>query len=402
MANVVTGKIGRSAYFDRKKWKDAAGNNEFPILLSAIAKLNPQNTYFMIGKSDISRVDEKTYKEWFPHQNVVDVWKGFNPKKDDPTTWIWEKLKEEKIDYGIIHGGMVSLSIPNRIYCLDRKTGKPDYSKIRSPIMSLVNYVSPITYYLNESKIDWITVTSDGRYMPLQARDLINPEKISLGVREGSVEIERMKSYEDQETMIKHKVELRYVAAETQFLLDPKFKTRPNKPKTQKVALFFHQYDDKKRIKAILDVVECFNHNEISIYGKWPEYQDSDFRFEGPVSFEDLQDILPSVKYTFCYPIIKGDISGKWVESVANGIIPFFHETYDEDRLLVKYHKVPEWLYVKSGAEMKEKIEYLENNPKAYDKMRKILKDAILQDRYKDGTFLDKMITQAIIDIQFE
>lgn len=395
--NIVIGKIGRSIYFDRKKWGANAGNNEAPVLFSAIAKLNPQNTYYLIGRSDFSRVSESVRKEWFPHGNVIDCWEGFNPKTDDPTTWIWNKLKDVYIDYGIIHGGMVSLSIPNRIYCLDRKTGKPDYTKLRQPIMSLVNYVSPITYYLNESKINWLTITSDGRYMPLPARDIINPEKISLGVREGVVEIERMKSYDDQETMVKHRVELRYGAAEFQYLLDPKYNTLTHdKPKTQKVALFFHQYDNKKRIKAIKEIIDVFDEDEIVVYGKWDEVGP---KFKGPVTFEELQEILPSVKYTFCYPIIEGDISGKWVESIRAGIIPFFHDTYDKDRLLVKYHGVPEWLWISSPQDMKEKVEFLENNERGYKKLKDILV-SIVRKFTTDGSYYNELINKAVEDMK--
>lgn len=396
---IVIGKVGRSMYFNRNNWKAGAGNNEAPLLYSAIARLNPQNTYYLIGKSDFSRVSDEVRKEWFPHDNVVDCWANWKAKEDDPTTWIWNVLKDVKIDYGIIHGGMVSLSIPNRIYCLDRKSKKPDYTKLRSPIMSLVNYVSPITYYLNESGIDWLTVTSDGRYMPLQARDLINPEKISLGVREGVVEFDRMKSYDDQETMVTHKLEQRYAAGEFQYLLDPKWNSfRIHQEKTQKVGLFFHQYDDKKRIKAILDIVDAFSEDEIAVYGKWGE--GFGFKFKGPVAFDELQEILPAVKYTFCYPIIKGDISAKWVEAVTNGIIPFFHETYDEDKLLVKYHKVPEFLYVKSPEQMKAKIAYLEDNPNMYIRLKNILISAISHGSYKNGAHFVNQINRAVEDMK--
>jgi hypothetical protein len=262
--------------------------------------------------------------------------------------------------------------------------------------MSLVNYVSPITYYLNESGIDWMTFTSDGRYMPLPARDIINPEKLSLGVRQGMVEVERMKSYEDQTTMVKHQIGLVYAAAEFQYLLDdfiPTSQYANMVEKTQKVALFFHQYDDKKRIKALTEVIDAFENEEIVVFGKWDREGP---KFKGSVPFDELQYILPKVKYTFCYPIMKGDISGKWVEAVHNGIIPFFHDTYDQNRLLYENHKIPLWLWVKSPEEMKEKIQYLESKPEAYDKLRNILSGAVNQARYKNGEFFNNLINDSV------
>lgn len=389
--NIVVGKIGRSTYFNRNKWKDAAGNNEFPILLSALARLNPENTYYFIGRSDLDRIEDEVYNEWFPNKNVINCWKGFNKKESDVTTWISKVLRHVHIDYGLIHGGMCSLSIPDRIYCLDRKTKKPN-GDIRKPIQSLVNYVSPITYFLNERQIDWMSFTSDGRYMPLPARDMLNPEKISIGVRDGYTTVNRMKSYEDQETMIEHKVRLVYGFAEFQYLLDNKWnKPRVNEPKTQLVGLFFHEYKDKKRIAAIEDVAYSFNLGDVVVYGKWAEGRDM-LRFKGAVPFDELQEILPSVKYTFCYPITPGDISGKWVEAVTNGIIPFFHETYDKDRLLMRYHGVPEFLYVKDGEEMRQKVEELENDPTKYLSIKEHLQSMVLREEYVNGTFINDLI----------
>jgi hypothetical protein len=229
---------------------------------------------------------------------------------------------------------------------------------------------------------------------------MINPEKISLGVREGTVEIERMKSYEDQETMVKHKVDLRYGYAEFQYLLDSKWNTfRHNEDKTQKVALFFHQYDNKKRIKAITEVIKAFNNEEIAVYGKWDKDIYVSPKFRGSVTFDELQTILPSVKYTFTYPIIDGDISGKWVEAVVNGIIPFFHKSYDKDRLLVKYHNVPEWLYVEDAEDMKAKIDYLESNSKAYYRLKNILISNV-SNFPKNGAKFVNLINNAVKDMK--
>lgn len=400
MSNIVIGKMGRSIYFDRSKWKDGAGNNEAPLFFSAIARLNPHNTYYLIGKSDFGRVSQEIRDSWFPHGNVVDCWENWNVKEHDPTTWIVNVLKDIHIDYGIIHGGMVSLSIPNKIYCLDRKTKKLT-DKLRSPLASLVNYVSPITYYLNDSGIDWITFTSDGRYMPMQARDLINVEKASLGVREGVAEVERMISYEQQDVMKKHQVKLIYAMGEAQYLLDEKqqkFSLDDNE-RTIKLGLFFHQYDDKKRIKTIKEIVDAFSEDEVVVYGKWKDVEDNK-KYKGTVPFDDLQTILPSIKYTFCYPITPGDISAKWVEAVSKGIIPFFYGTYDKDKLLNKYLGIPLFFWFNSPEELREKIEYLESKPILYSKARAIFTDVINDVELFTGAHFNDLINVTIKNIK--
>ena len=118
------------------------------------------------------------------------------------------------------------------------------------------------------------------------------------------------------------------------------------------------RYKDLKRY--ILDHVE-----DVDIYGKWNENIISkDSRFKGPKKFNELQSMLPRVKYTFCIPIKKGWCTAKYWEMSHYGIIPFLHPTYDEQHNI----KCPDFLRIKDSKDLFDKISYLENDDVAYAK----------------------------------
>ena len=50
---------------------------------------------------------------------------------------------------------------------------------------------------------------------------------------------------------------------------------------------------------------------------------------------------------------------------IYNGIIPFFHPTYDEQ----KHCKVPNYLRLQKPEDLYKKIDELENNPELYNKI---------------------------------
>ena len=148
------------------------------------------------------------------------------------------------------------------------------------------------------------------------------------------------------------------------------------------------RYPDLK--KYILDNVQ-----DVDIYGKWEEETiGADKRFKGPKKFNDLQEMLPRVKYTFCIPIKKGWVTAKFWEMAHYGIIPFLHPTYDEQNNL----KCPEFLRVKDAKDLFKKIEFLENNPEAYDILRKNL-DSMLKDEYYDGSYLNNLTMKTLREI---
>ena len=145
------------------------------------------------------------------------------------------------------------------------------------------------------------------------------------------------------------------------------------------------RYPDLK--KYILDHVE-----DVDIYGQWnSDTIGDDKRFKGPKKFNELMQMLPRVKYTFCIPIKKGWVTAKVWEMAHYGIIPFLHPTYDEQDNL----KVPEFIRVKDSQDLFNKIKFLEEKPKAYQELRDLL-DNLLKDEYYDGSYLNNKIMEEL------
>ena len=79
MANIAIAKLSKSIRFDSTKWSPIGGDNEAPFLVYALAKAFPEDTFWIIGKSDYSKV--------FPNgllPNIKDIWSseywdGYNP-----------------------------------------------------------------------------------------------------------------------------------------------------------------------------------------------------------------------------------------------------------------------------------------------------------------------------------
>jgi hypothetical protein len=131
---------------------------------------------------------------------------------------------------------------------------------------------------------------------------------------------------------------------------------------------------------------------DVKIYGAWDsETIGDDPRFKGSKKFDELRKELSGVKYTLIIPIKKGWVTSKWVEMISNGIIPFFHPTYDEQ----KHCKVPEYIRLKSPKELREKIQELELNPELYTRILNECISCIKQEDI-DGTGLSTTILDAV------
>ena len=130
-------------------------------------------------------------------------------------------------------------------------------------------------------------------------------------------------------------------------------------------------------------------HNFVSLENEFTSLNLNLNRFKGPKKFNDLQQMLPRVKYTFCIPIKKGWVTAKFWEMAHYGIIPFLHPTYDEQDSL----KVPDFIRVKDSQDLFNKIKFLEEKPRAYQELRDLL-DGLLKDEYYNGSYLNDKIME--------
>lgn len=415
MKSIACGKIGKSILFNPSSWGAIGGDNEAPIFYENLFHKNPDITFYLLGLSDYSRLHKADRERINKHGNVIDCWEGF-------TEWARESNLEEKykrqkfleewadrgikLDVGLLFAGPTGTS-----NVIGKSRLMNDPSSLASPIEMLAKYSGPVIDYLNTHRdMPWVLLLNDPRFFPANMRDMFHRPAAVLSQYSEKIEHRTTKDYADPKTDIV-KVNSEYKAVETIFLigkergkaivetpatLDSFFDDTPQVEEGTKDIKFMivcnegrpSRYNDLK--KYILDHVD-----DVEIYGKWSdEIVNSDSRFKGPKKFNDLQEMLPRVKYTFCIPIKKGWVTAKFWEMAHYGIIPFLHPTYDEQNNL----KCPEFLRVSSSKDLYKKIEFLENNPEAYDTLRKNL-DSMIKDSYYDGSYLNDLTMQTLKDL---
>jgi len=385
------GKIGKSVLFDSTKWGAVGGDNEAPIIFEHLIRNNPQHEFVLVCPSDYDRLPFNRRQEINEHGNLINPWDTFAEWKK--TGWsrdhaasdrqefmekVLIKNPEWKVDTGVF---MMGMSATSNIHGWSKLMS--DHTVLAKPLDMQRRYAGPPIWYLNHYKdIPWVMLLNDPRLYPGKMRDLWNPPQKIFSQYDEVVEHINYKSYEDG-TRESHTINSTYEAIETIFLIGKKrgemLEEVPNSLESffdeeqntgEKDIQFMivcnegkpSRYPDLK--KYILDHVE-----DVDIYGQWnPNTIGDDKRFKGPKKFNDLMQMLPRVKYTFCIPIKKGWSTAKFWEMAHYGIIPFLHPTYDEN-----------------------KIKFLEEKPKAYQELRDLL-DGILKDEYYDGSYLNNKI----------
>jgi len=113
------------------------------------------------------------------------------------------------------------------------------------------------------------------------------------------------------------------------------------------------------------------------IYGKW----EKELPNVKEIPMIDLHDVLYDTKYTLTiggsnnYPT-----ASKFWKMLIFGIIPFCYKEIDIEKF-----NIPEFLYVKNPEDLKNKIDYLENNIDFYNNLWYDLQNIILNDDLWNG-----------------
>lgn len=370
--NIAFAKIGTSITFDKKKWNSGHGRCEAVNVLFLLADSNPDMTFYIIGKSDFDRA-----KPQFKHNNVINVWSSFDKSKDEAVTFPAEFAKRNNIsfEYGIIFSGPAGyVNMPNRFYKKDGNLAKV--------LQSQELYAGPILYFLNETKIPWSCLTSDNRYIPLKAADLFNqPVKILTQViTKDEVEATHYIDYLDKDMKTAKTV----IPIEKINIMHSIFygKEKPvNEYRQENVfSILLTQANRASRPKLIK---ECLNvmGNDIEIYGGWDdEILQSSPAFKGAIHLYEIKEKFSKTKYSYVEAPDLGWETPKVWEMIECNTLPFLDFNY------YRIPGYPEYLYVKSFTEMKNKISELENDYDQYVNLKNQVYALLVDDIYTNET----------------
>lgn len=407
MANIAIAKFSKSIRFNSDKWSPIGGDNEAPFLVYALAKSFPNDTFWIIGKSDYSKV--------FPNgllPNIKDVWNPEYWDGENPTSLVNKKTYDDypddyekfyryinntfdrlgiDIDFAfMLYGMFFSCSLFNVVL---RGDGK-GYTKT---LENATKYMSFLTYWINTYNGKYASVITDPRQYRVFPRDLVNWPDINLSQIDKDMKFSSKSSqYWPKGNLITnpqiyHKNV--YSGVETINLLSrTPYESFPEKSGFNIILNQGYPGDEKHeppRYTLLKKWILSDKDFECSIYGKWDDkILTSDERFKGSIHPNELGQILEPTKYTLCIPIAPGWVTSKFVEMVHYGVLPFVTDTYGSESSQLY---IPNVLKVKSRDELKQRIELFEQNPDTYNKIMNYLKSQI-STMYTGEYVITKMI----------
>lgn len=410
MLNVGFAKLGKSIKFRRHVWNTSGGDNEPLALLQSLANNYPENRYYLLGRSDWSKMTHPERRDLFPHGNVIDCWEGCDIKQGnhrkgtyiddiDPAydTWLLERLatKFPPMDHSVMLVGQMCIANLRGITKL-----KNDQSRTCSPLVMGVLYALPVMRWVNETKPRYIEVITDQLYDLSQPRDLIHFPTHSLGQLDCVYETLRMKSYEDQEHIIT-KVPSNYAPVETLFCVG----RAPSAHDNERDIPFAVVCNERRpsRFPMLREwILDQFR--DVAIYGRWAEGRGSktldaqavkianDSRFRGSLHIDELHGVMSRVKTTFVVPQHRGGATSKWVEMLHSGVVPFFHPDYDKQ----SHVRVPEFLRPPTPRALRERVEIVLSDDAARVQLVENLRTDLLHEGFYDGSVVGNTIMSLV------
>jgi len=398
-------KLGKAIKFNENSWGAIGGDCEPKQLINSIAARNPDIEYWLLSPNDLGRVRAKekpvvqslfgppTKTAGVAATNIHEFHSKMENRKSAEETI--KLIKELDLDFIFFYTGPSStVNIPEYINKVDG-TGKVkslDFFKY---------YAAPIIQAMNEleKKVPIVGLLVDNRYV-LACKDWGNNNRPTYYLAQNNFTKEEQyfcnPPLRDVKTITST---YEYSGIETVFLLD---KTRYNTDELfemKKTNSFLMLQNQGKgtggmdRWDPVRDYI-VKNDIETDIYGKWDEELKTEYPtwFKGEKRIESMTDELLGTKYTFCVPIKEGMVTSKYAEMLHYGIIPFLHPSYDTD-----FNVFPEGHFIrcKSPADLKKKVQFLNDNPDHYKKLFYNLQEKYLRDSYYTGEHVDNKIWEA-------
>jgi len=392
MKNFVFAKIGKSIKFSTKNYSPIGGDNEPSCVLRALANRNPDKKFYIIGRSDYSRLSDVDKNSLFPYDNVIDIWDGVKiPRSPELGENFYLhairyfEINDIHIDYGIFMIGQIgSATIPNRTMQVNNRD-------LTAAVIDMTKlYSTPMIEWINRTNIPFIEIINDPRYKLNQSRDITRCPNVSIGQFDFEYAKKYFKSFDDQD-LITDYVKSTYSGVEKMFCLDY------NKPTTSVADRNVHAMialnEGKPSRYNILNEWVLKHDENIDIYGQWNEnIINSDARFRGSVHVSEIQRRFGNVRSTFIIPIAPGWVTSKYIEMIQAGVIPFLHPTYDTQN-----HTNLDSFYRPSTPEqLHDRIASIYNDDVLYLHHIRYLSNKYLTDDLYDGSFINKSIMTSI------
>ena len=398
-------KLGKAIKFNENSWGAIGGDCEPKQLINSIAKRNPNIEYWILSPNDLGRVRAKekpavqslfgdpVIAELAAEPNIHEFHsKMENRKSADETV---KFIKELDLDFIFFYTGPSStVNIPNYI---NKKDGN---GQVKS-LDFFKYYAAPIIQAMNEleKKVPIVGLLVDNRYV-LACKDWGINNRPTYYLAQNNFTKEEQYFYQPPLRDVKTITSTyEYSGIETVFLLD---KTRYNTDelfemkKTDSFLMLQNQGKGTGGMDRWDPVKDYIVENGIKtdIYGKWDEELKEKYPdwFKGEKRIESMTDELLNTKYTFCVPIKEGMVTSKYAEMLHYGIIPFLHPSYDTE-----FNVFPDGHFIrcKTPADLKKKVEFLNDNPDHYKKLFYNLQEKYLRDSYYTGEHVDNKIWEA-------
>ena len=105
MTNILIGKFGKSISFNPEKWGMVGGDSESAILISCMAQLYPDATFYIASPNDINKsaptsnpsIDTKIHNKINKNENVHNIWRydAHNYLSIDKLSWLEYYFKQQ-------------------------------------------------------------------------------------------------------------------------------------------------------------------------------------------------------------------------------------------------------------------------------------------------------------------
>mgnify|MGYP001361458228 FL=1 len=397
MTNVLIGKFGKHISFDPSKWGMVGGDSESAILISCMAQCYPNVNFYIASRNDFDKINSHIRNAINKNSNVFNIWERYDSQVDNQS-WI-EKYVESnniKLDFGLFYGGPSSgCTIPDSMYLIT----EPD--KTATPMSSSKRSVGIITKFLNDSRLPYVEIGEDPRYLPVQAKDLFNRSKKILCVKEDmTFSIEHIKNYLSRK-IIETEIPCSDVGHSYMFLMNEDKNDLLKEPGDRKTRINVAMHCTASQDGSVdkWNLVKNFILDpfpETFIYGKWDEKiiagkHQNQFK---EIPMTDLHDVMYDTQYTLAIGGSKtwGTQSKFW-KMLMFGIIPFLDP--DNENIF----GAPEFIETDSAEDFIKKISFLENNHDEYVKLWHKCQELIQDDDLWNGSRFFNNLEREISDI---